>query len=298
MNIAVAIFIFKRPESSKRVLEAVRQVKPSRLFIISDGPRFPEEAEKCLKTQKIFEEIDWNCEILKNYSDTNIGCGYRISTGISWVFEHVEEAIFLEDDCVPDPSFFKFCQELLEHFKDDERIMSICGTNELRQWKAEKQSYHFSNYGHSWGWASWKRAWKYFDFGISKWEDVEVKKAVENVIFDDSQFLFRKKKFDKLFEQPDRDIWDHQWLFARLCQSGLSIVPASNLISNVGFDNEATHTKDKHDKRANLPSSQISFPLKHPFSVAVDREFDAKRFSINYQRSSFRKILERVKRTV
>jgi hypothetical protein len=127
----VALIIFKRPDTTERVFETIRQAKPPKLLVVADGPRTdqPGEAEKCAATRAIIDRVDWDCEVLKNYSDSNLGCGLRPATGISWVFEQVEEAIVLEDDCVPHPTFFRFCEELLEYYRHDERIMSISGIN-------------------------------------------------------------------------------------------------------------------------------------------------------------------------
>ena len=146
MKTPVAFIIFNRPDTTKRVFEAIRHAKPPKLLVIADGPRAdrPGEAEKCAAAREIIEGVDWECEVLTNYSDVNLGCGKRVSTGIDWVFDQVEEAIILEDDCLPNPSFFKFCELMLEQYRHDQRIMSISGTNYLETWKSSIQSYYFS----------------------------------------------------------------------------------------------------------------------------------------------------------
>ncbi len=165
----VAFIIFKRHDLTERVFQAIREAKPKKLLVIADGPRFPEEAAKCQKTRDIIQQVDWDCEVLKNYSEVNLGCRQRISSGLDWVFSQVEEAIILEDDCVPAPSFFSFCQTLLDYYRDDNRIMVISGDNFQDGQSRTDYSYYFSRYNHCWGWATWHRAWQYWDFNKNKW---------------------------------------------------------------------------------------------------------------------------------
>ena len=157
----VAFIIFNRPSLTQIVFNTIRQAKPKQLFVIADGARFPEEKEKCQQARDIIRQVDWDCEVLANYSDVNLGCGKRISSGISWVFEHVEAAIILEDDCLPHLSFFRYCENLLDYYRDDERVMAIGGDNFQDGNKKTPYSYYFSKYPHVWGWATWRRAWKH-----------------------------------------------------------------------------------------------------------------------------------------
>ena len=165
----IVFLIFNRPDTTKRVFEAIRQAKPKKLLVVADGPRDDRqgEAEKCAAVRSIIDTVDWDCKVLTNYADVNLGCGLRVSSGLDWVFEQVEEAIILEDDCLPHPSFFPFCEEMLDLYRHDERIMHIAGTNSLEEWKSDVQSYHFSYTGGIWGWATWQRAWKYYHFKMS-----------------------------------------------------------------------------------------------------------------------------------
>ena len=143
----VAFIIFNRPDTTRIVFEEIKKAKPEKLLIIADGPRNnkPGEKERCAETRAIVENIDWECEVLRNYSDKNMGCKNRVASGLNWVFENVEEAIILEDDCLPDQSFFRYCQELLEKYRDDKRIMLIAGDNMLFENNKQKYSYYFSN---------------------------------------------------------------------------------------------------------------------------------------------------------
>lgn len=171
MNTTVAFFIFNRPGPTREVFEKIRRAQPARLFIIADGPRTEQECILCEETRKIANAIDWPCEVKRNFSETNMGCGKRLSSGISWVFKQVEEAIILEDDCLPDNSFFQFCAEMLEQYRDDTRIMHIAGTSAQVGNKRfnPHESYYFSIIANIWGWATWRRAWNLYDYDMKQW---------------------------------------------------------------------------------------------------------------------------------
>ncbi len=277
---AVAMLIFNRPEDTKRVFEQVRKVKPSKLFVIADGPRANREDDKikCKKTREIFDNIDWKCEVYKNFSENNLGCAKRGATGFSWVFDNVDECIFLEDDCLPNISFFKFCDELLQKYKHDTRIMLISGTNQLEKWEKSKYSYHFSKFGGIWGWASWKRAWKYYDFDIKLWNEENVKNVLKHRL-NFFQYISRKSIYDDIYNKKAKfSSWAYQWGFARIIQSGLAISPSVNLITNIGAGIEATNTK-KASPVSNLKNHEMKFPLLHPPYVIVDDEYDKKMYN-------------------
>ena len=275
LSTPVAFLIFNRPELTKTVFAEIAKVKPKKLLVVADGSRQDKqgEAEKCAAARAVIEQVDWDCEVLKNYSDVNLGCGIRVATGIDWVFEHVDEAIILEDDCLPHLTFFEFCRELLEKYRDDERVMMISGSNLMGDWESDLQSYHFSYYGGIWGWASWKRAWKHYDYHMKLWKYEGARNCVRNVIVDPEQYFYRQEMLSKAF-RGEIDTWDYQWSFARLLQSGLSVVPSVNLVSNIGFGKDATHTINFFDCKANLPLSSMSFPLREPYGLAVEREYD------------------------
>ena len=275
MKTPVAFIIFKRPDTTERVFEAIRQAQPPKLLVIADEarPNILGEVEKCAATRAIIDRVDWDCQVLKNYADENMGCRKRVSSGLDWVFDTVEEAIILEDDCVPDPTFFRFCEEMLEKYRDDQRIMTICGTNVLGEWKSNLQSYLFSSYYSCWGWATWRRAWSYYDVEMKLWSNSEIKKRVREILANEQQYRI----WEKLFNNVDlADTWDFQWFFSYLLQSGLVIIPAVNLVSNIGFSAEATHTKEK-DIRANLALNSMFFPLKEPLCILRDREYETVR---------------------
>lgn len=276
----VVFLVFNRPDTTAKVFESIRQAKPRQLFVVADGPRlnYPGEAEKCAATRAIVDQgVDWECEVLKDYAEENLGLKWRVSTGLDWVFATVEEAIILEDDCVAHPSFFPFCQELLAKYRHDERVMMINGTNILGTWKADHQSYHFSYFGSCWGWASWRRAWQYYDVEMKLWTDQEAQQRIRDVIVDEQQYRKCWEFFEATYYERANS-WAYRWFFARLCQSGLLITPAVNLIANIGFNQEGTNTKKDIKGVGNLPTAEISFPLQHPACVAVDRQYDYLRY--------------------
>ncbi|MDB9430534.1 glycosyltransferase family A protein [Microcystis aeruginosa CS-555/01A07] len=276
----VAFLIFNRPDTTARVFEAIRQAKPPKLLVVADGPR-PDRAddiEKCKAARAIIEGVDWDCEVLTNYSGVNLGCKKRVSSGLDWVFEIVEEAIILEDDCLPHPDFFRFCEELLEKYRDDKRIMAIGGTNVIGEWKSSVQSYHFSYHGSIWGWASWRRAWCYFDLDMRLWANQEIRNRVRDVIADNRQYQKRAIVFESVYRK-EIDTWDYQWMFARLVQSGLTVIPCVNLVSNLGFAREdATHTKSRNEFLSNLERIDMIFPIKTNEFIAIDRDYDKQVF--------------------
>jgi hypothetical protein len=275
----VAFLIFNRPDLTKQVFDRIAQAKPKKLLVVADGPRFPEEEEKCAQTREIVKKVNWDCEVLTNFSENNLGCRKRVSSGLDWVFSEVEEAIILEDDCLPALSFFSFCQSLLEYYRDDERIMHISGNNYLFDDDTQGYSYMFSRYPHIWGWASWRRAWKYYDVAISTWEQYK-KQDILKYIFEDS---YEQKYWINIFNSmfnDQIDTWDYQWAYACFMQNGLSILPTSNLISNLGFRTDS-RLGITQSPWANLPTSDIS-KISHPPFVIRNQKLDGHTFDSVY----------------
>ncbi len=289
LDTPVVLTIFNRPDLTKLVFQAIAQARPKRLFVLADGPRSPDEAELCARTRAVTETVDWDCDVKADFSEVNLGCRRRCASGFDWVFSQVDAAIFLDDDCVPDPTFFPFCEAMLEHYRDDMRVMMITGSNYLESWKADSQSYHFSYFGSPWGWASWRRAWKFYDVTMKSWGDEEIKARIRDVLADEECFVFQARRFDALYANPgDRHSWDLPWSFARLLQSGLTVVPAVNLISNRGCVGGGNALPPTHPI-ANLPTAPISYPIRFQVSVSVDRLYDQRhirRFTARDQISS------------
>lgn len=276
----VAFIIFNRPEVTKTVFAAIRKAQPQKLLVIADGARFPEEAEKCQKTREIIDQVDWECEVLTNFSETNLGCKQRVSSGIDWVFAEVEEAIILEDDCLPSPSFFQFCQALLEYYRHDTRVMHISG-NQFRNAQSKNDySYYFSKYGATWGWASWRRAWQHFDRDIKTWSEFKQTQMMQSICSNLQEELYWTNIFDRVFNNEINTAWDYQWLYARWTQNDLSIVPTTNLVSNIGFGVDATHTFSS-SRLAKLPTTDI-WDIKHPSFMVRDVNADNYTFENYY----------------
>lgn len=269
----VAFLIFNRPDTTERVFAEIARAKPSKLLVVADGsrPDKPGEAEKCAAARAVIEGVDWDCEVLKNYSDVNLGCKRRVSSGLDWVFDNVEEAIILEDDCLPSPSFFMYCQELLEYYRNDTRVMQISGSNFFDS--CMEESYFFSKYGPIWGWATWKRAWKHYDVTMRFWPMVKQKKLHYDFCFNANEAKVREETFDAIYSGTI-DTWDFQWVFTRYINSGLSITPAENLVTNIGCGEDATHTKNKSDIRAFRERKELASPLKHPVFMIKNFELD------------------------
>ncbi len=281
MHTPVALIIFNRVRTTERVFEELAKVKPRQLFVIADGPRpgRPDDVEKCAATRKVIERVDWECEVKTNFADENLGCGMRPATGISWVFEHVDRAIFLEDDCVPHPSFFRFCDEMLERYADDERVMMVSGNNFLPDGGPMARSYTFFRFLNLWGWASWRRAWKHYDFAMESWPRHRNSGWMRAVSDDPRVLAFWRRVFDSVYTHISlRDIWDYQFAYAVMKQGGFGIAPSRNLVSNIGWGEDATHTTGESGL-ANLPAVEMPFPLDHPPVVAYDRGYDEQVFN-------------------
>jgi hypothetical protein len=277
MRAPVALIIFNRPDITSQVAETVAKSKPARVFVVADGPRpdRPGEAEKCAATRAVIERIDWPCEVVKKYSEVNLGCGRGPASGIDWVFEQTDRAIILEDDCLPHPTFFRYCDDLLELYRDDDAIMQIAGSNFQHGRKRGTASYFFSRFKICWGWATWRRAWKHMDMGVKLWPELRDTSWLIDLVGDAQAAQHWAEKFEGAWRAGETiDYWDYQWLFATWAQNGLCIMPNVNLISNIGFGEEATHTTWKDSQWANLPPTEMPFPLQHPSRILRDKEAD------------------------
>lgn len=274
MNTPVALIIFNRPDTTMRVFEAIRRAKPPVLLVIADGIRLGHlgDPEKVSSTRAIIEQVDWQCEVLKNYSDVNLGCKRRVSSGLDWVFQTVEEAIILEDDCLPHPTFFRFCEELLEKYRLEERVMHISGDNFQFDSRQGKFSYYYSRYPHVWGWASWRRAWRYYDVHMEQWASAKEKEAFLRDFNNVAEKRFWKAKWNGV-HAGYIDTWDYQWAFACMIQKSLSIIPNVNLVSNIGFGIDSTNTA-RASILAEIPTSAMKFPLNSPASFVVNAGAD------------------------
>ncbi len=270
----VVFLIFNRPDVTARVLAAIRAAKPAKLLVVADGPRPHKtgEAENVARTRALIDTVDWDCEVLRNYSEVNLGCFRRVSSGLDWAFGLCEEAIVLEDDCLPDPTFFRYCGELLERYRDDSRIGCVSGTNFQFGRRRGSDSYYFSRYNHCWGWASWRRAWRHFDPAMRAWPAIRDDGRLKDILGDGKAVRYWTAIYDAV-AQNRIDSWAYRWTFAAWRESLLTVLPGVNLISNIGFSRDATHTRDE-GRYAAMAVAPMAFPLRHPGFVVRDEAAD------------------------
>lgn len=283
---AVALCVFIRPEHTRRVIETLAQARPPRLYVISDAPRNEREADLNRQTLALFDTLPWPCHIQINHAPHNLGVRHRIATGLDWVFQHEEQAIILEDDCIPHPDFFPYCDELLQRYADDSRIMHIGGNNYQQGQLSWDYSYYFSRHTHCWGWATWRRAWQHYDANLSHWETFKTLRGMA----DYSNDRFEEDYFMHCVQQvADGHVssWAYIWGYSCLLHHGLAIVPAVNLVSNIGFGHDATHTTT-NAWYSNLQTQPI-LPLQHPPHVIRHREADGRTFATHFNGDAMRR---------
>ncbi len=272
----IVLIVYNRLEQTKKIVASILQAQPAQVFLIADAPRenTADDYKKCQAVRQFLDQTEWNCQVFKNYAETNLGSKQRISTGLDWVFSQVESAIILEDDCLPDRSFFPFCEELLNRYRDDRRIFSISGDNFQFGRTRTNYSYYYSLYNHCWGWATWRRAWQHYDVDMKLWETVRDYDWLNDILQNKAAAKYWRHKFQQTY-MGKFDAWDYRWTLSCWLQSGLTILPNQNLVSNIGFDRQSsTHTKNKNSPFANMPTEAMDFPLKHPPFVIRDTQAD------------------------
>ena len=273
--IPILLIVWRRPHTLRQVIDALRPVAPSLLYVACDGPN-PErqgEATKVAATRQVIEEeIDWTCQINKFYSDVNNGCRLGVTRAINWFFEHVEEGIILEDDCVPHTDFFSYCASLLERYRWDSRVWGICGSNFQLGNRRGNASYYFSIHGDSWGWATWRRCWIHYRNDTEQWDRVCQQGVLKNIFSNPHEVDYWSHTLDTLFRQGLPDTWDYQWWLTSWCNHGLHAWPNTCLVSNVGFDRDATHTFGLNSF-LNAKLQELG-PITHPQFVLPDRHAD------------------------
>lgn len=259
----IALFIYKRPEETQKVFAEIAKIRPRTLLIVADGPKSDAEKDATETARAVTERIDWDCNVIRHYAPENMGCRSRMASGIDWVFEQVEEAIILEDDCIPEPSFFHFCSELLLKYRSEPYVGAILGTSFVSAY-SQPYDYFFSRYFTvAWGWASWRRSWQHYDVTMASWPTSKE----SGLLFDVWQHPDLVSYWSSLLDRTyygEIDTWDYQWFYSWWKSDLLNIVPAKNLISNIGFGANATHAQTTIDKVANLKTYPVSFPLREP----------------------------------
>ena len=276
----ILFILFNRPDVTKIVFNRIREIKPSRLYVAADGPRTGKhgEPELCAQARAVIDGVDWPCDVKKMYRDINLGCGKAVSGAINWFFEEEEMGIILEDDILPDASFFGYCDELLRYYKDDKSVMHINGCNFQEGKKRGVGSYYFSAFPHVWGWASWRRAWRAYDFNRS---DLNYFYNLDKMrtYFEDKKI--RETWYETFFRMNRKlvDTWDFQWNYAVWKVQGKVITPNRNLVSNIGFGVNATHTFQVDKRFANRKTESLSL-IQHPVDTSIDSEADV--FTFDY----------------
>jgi hypothetical protein len=271
----VALLTFARPAETARVLHAIRQMRPRTLLVVSDGAREgrPDEAERVAQTRALLDTIDWDCDLRTNFAPTNMGCRRRVSSGLDWVFQQVDRAIILEDDCLPSPAFFQYCAEMLERYQDNPEVMTISGMTYFSGEHRIADSYHFSRYPLIWGWGSWARAWRHYDVDMKDWPQQKADGLLRRVIGDRFIELRMEEMFDHVY--GGFDTWDVQLLYASVKRGGLNAIPVTNMILNIGYGELATHTTGGAPTPVRrMQLGELSFPLIHPASALRDSRGD------------------------
>ncbi|QNF32320.1 nucleotide-diphospho-sugar transferase [Adhaeribacter swui] len=284
----VLFLIFNRPDTTQLVFNQIKQIRPKYLYVAADGPRetIAGESEKCCEARAIINQIDWDCEIKTLYRDKNLGCGLAVSSALTWFFDQVPEGIILEDDCFPDLSFFRYCQELLIKYRQVDQVKLIGGNNYQKGIVRGKGSYYFSYYPEIWGWASWRRAWANFDFEMNDLEETFRTGGLDHVFQSRGERNYWYWKLLNTKRTEKVNVWDYQFMFSIWKDKGVVISPGVNLVKNIGLDNNPTH-HSLYDSRKDLKLHSLAFPLIHP-DLEVDKKADQYTFAHEFSWSAQR----------
>jgi hypothetical protein len=290
----VALILYNRPHLTEAVFSAIAKAQPSQLFLVADGPKCPSDLERCHQARSVVKRVDWPCAIKTNFSEQNLGCRERIVSGLNWVFSEVDQAIVLEDDCVPHSCFFRFCETLLDKYRHDDRVMEIGGGNYQFGKVTDTNSYYFSKYAHTNGWATWRRAWRHFDESISAWPHLKESGEWKLLCDDAKERQYWTSIYDAIFEGELKTSWDYQWQLARWRHGGLAAVPRLNLVSNIGFGSGATHTRWKWSSIADLPTYDLG-QIRHPESITTNQQADRCMFEKVFLGNRLRRTLRKAR---
>ena len=295
----VLLIIFNRADTTRRVLDAIRQVRPTKLYVAADGPRAHKtgEADRCAEARAVATEVDWPCDVKTLFREENVGCGHGPAQAISWLFEQEETGIIIEDDILATRSFFYFCQDMLRRYAEDQRVTQVSGMNFQDGWVQDPDyDVYFSEAGPTWGWATWRRAWQHFDYQIPDFETHQAKGYLKDYFWNNDSTPWVLRQLGQTFRgEAGADWWDYQWLYAQYMQHGLAVVPNVNLAANIGFDANATHTTAGDSRFENKPTGELNFPLRVPPFVLPDREADQRYFKRYHEAHTLRRIKNRVK---
>jgi hypothetical protein len=272
----ILLTLFNRPRETREVFNCLKQIRPSKLLIACDGPRedYAEDHLLCAEVQRIIaDEITWPADIITNFSPLNLGLRQRIASAITWALEHSDRVIVLEDDCLPDPSFFRFCTELLDRYKDDSRVGVITGDNFQPEGFQCDASYYFSRYPHCWGWATWRRAWELYDDGMSDWPEVRESRWLKDLFPHPLEALYWRQIFDGTYSGKIQS-WAYRWTYSCWRHGLLTATPVRNLVTNIGTGAAASNTRDPERGKHDLEAWAMTFPLAHAVDVTRDQTAD------------------------
>lgn len=290
LQTAVLFLVFNRPDTTEQVFNAIRQAKPPRLYVAADGPRSgrPNEAEQVEKVRRIATSVDWPCEVKVLFQKENLGCKLAVVQAIDWFFTHEQQGIVLEDDCLPHSDFFIYCETLLERYSTDERVWAITGDNFQNGRRRGEASYYFSRFNHAWGWASWRRAWSKRDMEMRFWPKWKQSSEWVDWLPDKFERKYWENNFDLVFRN-EIDTWDFQWTASVWFNQGLTITPNVNLIRNIGFGKDATHTLiSKSNSDSDFMATEALGPIVHSTNVFLDVEADRYVFNTHFEGFKFR----------
>lgn len=276
----VLLIGFNRIGPLRQVFQAIREARPPRLYFAADGPRNEEERVRCEEVRALAKEVDWPCELHTRFNERNMGLRKGVSSAIAWFFEHEEEGIVLEDDTLPVPSFFRFSQEMLERYRHDERIWVVMGNNLLDDWTGPVGGdYYFSahGYGAPWGWASWRRVWKHYDVDMHLWPELKGSPLLRDFFLNSREEDVACAIFDRVHTGV-MNSWSYQLDITRIANHALNILPHVNLVDNIGFGDDGTHTTGLNDPRNKRTAKDITFPLRDPRLIMLDARRDAEYF--------------------
>ncbi len=295
-NVPILFLIFNRLDTTQKVFNVIKKIKPKQLFVVADGPRKYKEGELelCNKTRDVIKQIDWDCELKTLFREENLGCGKSVSSAITWFFENVEEGIILEDDCLPNIDFFFYCKELLNYYRDNNEVMFIGGGNFQNGKKYGEASYYFSAFNHVWGWATWRRTWNLYNFKLDNIKEEEIENIIKKYFIKKNQVKYWKNIFLKMKSNNPIDTWDYQLTFSIWKNNGLSIIPNVNLITNIGFGEMAVHTKNSNSISANLKNYSI-LPIYYSKEISRSKKADDRYYNSFIKKITIKKIIKKLR---
>ena len=297
MNTPILIITFNRPDFLKKIISVLKKIKPKKIYFKIDGPRQGNKNDEVqiLKTKKIINEIQWRCKKFIFQSKKNLGSRDNPIKGINWLFSLEKKGIILEDDCIPDKSFFKYCEELLGKYENNKNISMISGRNNLEKTDV-KSSYYFT-FGNTWGWATWRRAWRFNDVKLKNWNNKKLKKNFYKNLKNYPIFLqILEDRCSKIKKNKINSAWDYQWFFSTISRNMIGIIPSVNLVRNLGFDERSTHTKS-NKKLYSIKSHKINFPLKHNNESLINKKLLLNEYNKIYKTSlihDFKKFIHKI----